>query len=533
MLGTSKKQICESIIRDSISRNLPLRTLTTLSQLVLIEAEDIRSLDDLSIQKETATAVIKRTFDHLRNLYNSLNELSDIETIKKITKDMQFSVPLPKKDETIFLGLMAHLMLSAISRFNSIVAESDYFLEETYLELKRLKADNNLFPYKNEFSKKENELFQIISKKIVEPYYDIYFDKMKSHFIIGSSALGLYYQCDIPLHILKEFKEITETLKKQDLLIAEVKSFKENFGSESGWFKDNIADLLELNVIRLTVFSDLIKKLNEFPVIRKENIKKGTLSDFFPNIKAIFLLRENLDEINNDLELILSALDKRKKELTPIQSKTKSSSSSKKRHKKHKKERANPSEEIYYTDDSVSQHAMDLDPISNSPDRASSSEASSLAATDSKSEECIFLSKEAEKEEEEPEEKQEEIEEKSAEENLPLYSYHHAKQQEAEARRFSSKAEKIIEDIFDESKKINYYDLVNFIKNTLNGEVDSKTKSSSRKLILAPGQTVFMHQRHGRDRKDYVPVETVKALKIVLQNLGITPKTTLSKLTMR
>jgi hypothetical protein len=146
-------------------------------------------------------------------------------------------------------------------------------------------------------------------------------------------------------------------------------------------------------------------------------------------------------------------------------------------------------------------------------------EASSLAIIVRKSQEYILASKEAEKEEAEAE-KQEEI--KKA--NLQLYSYYHRRKQEAEVKRFSSKAENIIEDIFAESKKIKYCDLVNFIKNTLEGKVDSKTKSSLRKLIIADGQTVFIHQRHGRDRKKYVPVEAVKELKIVLQNLGINPK---------
>lgn len=521
MLGKSKKQYCESIINDAISRHLPLRALTVLSELVDAEKENIQLLDDLAAKKEAAGAAIKTLFRHLRNLYEEISQLSDIKEIKKITRDLQFSVPLPKKDETI-VTIMAHLMVSAIDRFNSIAADS-YFLEEAYLELKRLKKDNDLYDYKNDLSKKENELFQRISKKLIEPYYDPCFDKMKKHFTIISSNLGLYYQCDIPLCNLKEYEDILRTLKKQDTLIEKVESFKNNFESAHDWVKDNMEDMLELIELRLIVFYELVEKLNACS-IRKDNIKKGNISDFFPNIKAIFLLRENLDEVDNDLDSMLSILNEKKKELESLRKEKKSST--KKRRKKRKKEIAVEPEAL---SDSLEGSSI----LSDSSSVVAATSVHSYSSDES--EKYVFLNKEEGKKEEKEEikEQKQEIKEKPAE-NLLLHNYHRSKKQEKEEepRRFSSDAEKMIQDIFDGSKKINYHNLVNFIKNTLNGEVNSKTKSSSRKLKIASGQTVFMHQRHGRDRKNYVPVETVKALKIVLENLGLAPEVPFSRLSL-
>lgn len=73
--------------------------------------------------------------------------------------------------------------------------------------------------------------------------------------------------------------------------------------------------------------------------------------------------------------------------------------------------------------------------------------------------------------------------------------------------------------IFENSPKIKYDKLVTLIE-ALSGELNDKTGSSSRKFHLFD-MSVFMHERHGRDRAQYVDGHVVKQMKILLSSLGI------------
>lgn len=84
-------------------------------------------------------------------------------------------------------------------------------------------------------------------------------------------------------------------------------------------------------------------------------------------------------------------------------------------------------------------------------------------------------------------------------------------------------AKQVVKDIFDpvHYKHVKYDDLVNLIEN-LHGFENNKTKSSSRKLHL-PHTTLFPHERHGRDRKDYADPQLVKHMRNALLAIGVTP----------
>ncbi len=106
----------------------------------------------------------------------------------------------------------------------------------------------------------------------------------------------------------------------------------------------------------------------------------------------------------------------------------------------------------------------------------------------------------------------------------PLYQTYQKKEDKNENFVFKSRSRKTIEKIFDGDKKIKYADLVTLVEHAFSGKELSKTGSSSRKLILGI-ETIFLHQRHNRDRKDYVDPNTIKDVKRVLGILGVTPET--------
>jgi hypothetical protein len=89
---------------------------------------------------------------------------------------------------------------------------------------------------------------------------------------------------------------------------------------------------------------------------------------------------------------------------------------------------------------------------------------------------------------------------------------------------FKSRSKKVLENLFEGSLKIKYTNLVTLVENALYGKEVSNTGSSSRKLIVE-SETIFLHARHHRDRKDFVDPNTIKEVKRMLQALGITPET--------
>jgi hypothetical protein len=89
---------------------------------------------------------------------------------------------------------------------------------------------------------------------------------------------------------------------------------------------------------------------------------------------------------------------------------------------------------------------------------------------------------------------------------------------------FKSRSRKTLEAVFSGTNKVKYADLKTLVENALSGDVKSDTGSSSRKMTFGKHK-VFLHQRHGRDRKKYVDPNVIKDVRNILKTLGVTPET--------
>lgn len=86
------------------------------------------------------------------------------------------------------------------------------------------------------------------------------------------------------------------------------------------------------------------------------------------------------------------------------------------------------------------------------------------------------------------------------------------------------KKQSLINEIYD-GEQIKHNELVHFIENNLGGKV--KNNHGSKRKAIIGNNTVCFHQRHGRDRSNYVDPKVVQQIKSVLEILGIKPSTDL------
>lgn len=483
--------------------------------------------------QETAFTILRATIQELNKIYQIFSILlalpeSDLKekSIKNVIQNMQLKRKLTLDGNEI----LKTLTNSHLPEFRDFYDEP-YCWELCYYTATLCIQDNQTYPVKSRFNTIETEIYTLLIQHVITPQIDPVFKKIKNNFYINptTTQFGIRFEktdYDEYYQYLALEKKAAQVTERYDI-------YKE---SHSDIFKDFSEEIFPI-LDKLDVYNYLIN------VTIKAYYKEFTdttqfsviFTESFSLLKNVFQFFANVSVLNQELDALIKKYDSlfnygSHSNSNPNQS---SNAISKRQAKKNRTlqrvVRNAPSleTEIFLNKGKAATEEMPIvTPSADIDSLPVSHEVTPITDTSFEK----LSEKLAEKLEEVS------VEENTAESAALTYDYmlypkkkksisqtaNETPETEVATPHFGSKTEKTLQKIIDLSPKLKYSALTRFFVNKLSGYVNDKTGSSSRKLF-ADKHGVFLHERHGRDRKQYVDVNVVKDTRDLLQNLKIIP----------